>query len=138
MIKKTAALALLISLITPALARADELEHPFSEFGDKKRVALNVIGVGGAITACGAVFLFVGRSGAALHLNPDGSLKVRGLLEEAQAATSLQRVSFGVLLAGVATTVTGTVLLLLARRRTISLAPFINHDAQGLMVLGEF
>lgn len=138
MIKKTAALALLISLITPALARADELEHPFSEFGDKKRVALNVIGVGGAITACGAVFLFVGRSGAALHLNPDGSLKVRGLLEEAQAATSLQRVSFGVLLAGVATTVTGTVLLLLARRRAVSLAPFITHDAQGLMVLGEF
>lgn len=138
MIKKTAALALLISLITPALARADELEHPFSEFGDKKRVALNVIGVGGAITACGAVFLFVGRSGAALHLNPDGSLKVRGLLEEAQAATSLQRVSFGVLLAGVATTVTGTVLLLLARRRTVALAPFITHDAQGLMVRGEF
>ncbi|MBM4777024.1 MAG: hypothetical protein GQE15_04910 [Archangiaceae bacterium] len=138
MIKKTAALALLISLITPSLARADEVEHPFSEFGDKKRVALNVIGVGGAITACGAVFLFVGRSGAALHLNPDGSLKVRGLLEEAQAATSLQRVSFGVLLVGIATTITGTVMLLLARRRTVSFAPFVTHDAQGFMVLGEF
>ncbi len=138
MIKKTTALALLISLISPSRAWADELEHPFSEFGDKKRVALNVIGVGGAITACGAVFLFVGRSGAALHLNADGSLKVRGLLEEAQAATSLQRVAFGVLLAGVATTVTGTVMLLLARRRTVSLAPFLTHEVQGVMVLGEF
>lgn len=138
MIKKTTALALLLSLISPSFAWADDGEHPFSEFGDKKRVALNVIGVGGGITACGAVFLFVGRSGAALHLNPDGSLKVRGLLEEAQAATSLQRVSFGVLLAGLATTITGTAMLLLARRRAVSVTPFLTHEARGVMVLGEF
>lgn len=138
MIKKTAALALLISLISPPQAWADESEHPFSEFGNKKRVALNVIGIGGAVTASGAVFLFVGRTGAALHLNPDGSLKTRGLLEEAQSATALQRVSFGVLLAGLATTITGTVMLLLARKRPVSLAPFLTPEAQGVMVLGEF
>lgn len=113
MIKKTAAALLLLSLVGGARAHA---EHPFSEHGDQKRVALNVIGVGGAITAVGAVFLFVGRSGAGLHVNPDGSLKPRGLLEEAVAATSLQRVSAGIIVGGLATTITGTLLLLFARK----------------------
>lgn len=125
---------LIVALATPARAQ----EHPFSEHGDRKRVALNVIGIGGAVTATGAVFFFVGRSGASLHVNPDGSLKPRGLLDEAAAATSLQRVSMGVLLLGVATTVTGTVLLLLARRAPVSIAPWLGGSSQGVVVSGSF
>lgn len=135
MIKKTAVISLLaLALASPARAQ----EHPFSEHGDKKRVALNVIGVGGAVTVTGAVFFFVGRSGAALHVNADGSLKPRGLLEEAYAATSLQRVSMAIFALGVATTVTGTVLLLMARRPTVSIGPWLDGGRQGLVVTGSF
>lgn len=134
MIKKTAAVVLLLALASPARAQ----EHPFSEHGDKKRVALNVIGVGGAVTATGAVFFFVGRSGASLHVNPDGSLKPRGLLEEAAAATALQRVSMAMFLVGVATTVTGTVLLLMARRTPVAIAPWLGGGAQGVVVSASF
>ncbi|MBL8919369.1 MAG: hypothetical protein JNJ54_10945 [Myxococcaceae bacterium] len=135
MIKKTAVIPLLlVALASPANAQ----EHPFSEHGDRKRVSLNVIGVGGAVTVTGAVFFFVGRSGASLHVNPDGSLKPRGLLEEAYAATSLQRVSMAIFAVGVATTITGTVLLLLTRKPVVSVAPWLGVGQGGVAVGGVF
>lgn len=138
MIKKTAAAVLLFGLITALPAQAEEVDHLFSEFGAKKRFALNVIGVGGAVTAIGAVFFFVGRSGAGLHVNPDGSLRPLGILEEAQSATNLQRVSLAVLGVGLATTVTGTVLLLLSRRKTVTIAPMLSPNGGGLVFSGVF
>lgn len=138
MIKKTTALLVLITAFGALDARAEAGDHPFSEHGDRKRLALNVIGVGGAITACGLVFFFVGRSGASLHVNADGSLKPRGLLEEARSATSLQRVSVGVLLVGLVTTITGTVLLLNARQPAVSLSPTYDEGEGGLVLTGAF
>lgn len=127
MIKKTAALALVFSLAALP-ARAEEVDT--GDFGPKKRLALNTIGIGGAITAIGAVFFFVGRSGAGLHVNPDGSLKPTGDLNEAYSAVQVQRVSAAIALIGVAVTVTGTLLLLFGRKR-VSLAPSLSS---GLLV----
>ena len=138
MIKKTAAAALLFGLISALPAHAEEVDHLFSDVGAKKRFALNVIGVGGAVTAIGAVFFFVGRSGAGLHVNPDGSLRPLGIFEEARSATNLQRVSLAVLGVGLATTVTGTVLLLLSRKKAVTLAPMVSADGGGLVFLGVF
>jgi len=138
MIKKMAAAALLFGLITAMPAHAEEVDHLFSEVGAKKRFALNVIGVGGAVTAIGAVFFFVGRAGAGLHVNPDGSLRPLGILEEAQSAISLQRVSLAVLGVGLATTVTGTVLLLLSRKKTVTVAPMLSPNGGGLVFFGVF
>jgi hypothetical protein len=136
MIKKTTALAML--LLTALPAHAEEVDHLFSEVGAKKRFALNVIGVGGAITAIGGVFFFVGRSGAGLHVNPDGSLRPLGILEEAQSATNLQRVSLTVLGVGLATVATGTVLLLLSRKKPVTVAPMLSPGGGGLVFFGVF
>ncbi|MDP3233336.1 MAG: hypothetical protein Q8S33_36530 [Myxococcales bacterium] len=137
MIKKTAAAVLLFGLISPLPAHAEE--HLFSDVGAKKRFALNVIGVGGAVTAIGAVFFFVGRSGAGLHVNPDGSLRPLGMFEEAQSATNLQRISLAVAGVGLATTVTGTVLLLLSRKKpAVTIAPVLSSSGGGLVLIGIF
>lgn len=138
MIKKMAAAAVLIGLISALPAHAEEVDHLFSDVGAKKRFALNVIGVGGAVTAIGAVFFFVGRSGAGLHVNPDGSLRPLGLLDEAQSATNLQRVSLAVLGVGLATTITGTVLLLLSRKKPVTVAPVLSSTGAGLVLIGVF
>ncbi len=138
MIKKTAAVALLFGLISALPAHAEEVDHLFSDVGAKKRFALNVIGVGGAVTAIGVVFFFVGRSGAGLHVNPDGSLRPLGIFEEAQSATSLQRISLAVLGVGLATTVTGTVLLLLSRKKPVTVAPTLSSTGAGLVLIGVF
>lgn len=133
MIKKTAALAALISLV-PGASLAEE-EHLFSEHGSNKRIALTTIGVGGALAAVGGTFFFVGRSGAGLHVNPDGSLKPRGQVEEAEAALTLQRISITILAGGVATMIVGTVLLLAARRNQLTLAPVLTPG--GLAVVAS-
>jgi len=118
-IKKTAALAVLLSVVSLPV-RAEEIDP--GDFGAKKRLALNTIGIGGAITAVGGVFFFVGRSGAGLHVNGDGTLKATGDLSEAYSAVQVQRVSAVIVAIGVAVTITGTLLLLLGRKR-LSLAP---------------
>ncbi|MBE2252989.1 MAG: hypothetical protein IAE78_25885 [Myxococcus sp.] len=138
MIKKTAAAAMILTLATAVPTRAEEPDHLFSEYGSQKRFSLNVIGVGGALTAVGGVFFFVGRSGAGLHVNPDGSLRPQGLLEEAAAATSLQRVSLVVLAVGLATAVTGAVLLLSARKKSLTVAPTVHPGGAGVMLSGAF
>jgi len=137
MIKKTAAAVLLFGLISALPAHAEE--HLFSDVGAKKRFALNVIGVGGAVTAIGAVFFFVGRSGAGLHVNADGSLRPLGMLEEAQSATNLQRISMAMVGVGLATTATGTVLLLLSRKKpAVTIAPVLSASGGGLVLIGVF
>lgn len=138
MIKKTAAAALLFGLISALPAHAEEADHLFSDVGAKKRFALNVIGVGGAVTAIGAVFFFVGRSGAGLHVNADGSLRPLGIFEDAQSATNLQRISMAMVGVGLATTVTGTVLLLLSRKKAVTVAPMLSPSAAGLVLIGVF
>ncbi|MCA3015371.1 MAG: hypothetical protein INH41_23530 [Myxococcaceae bacterium] len=135
MIKKTTALAALLALV-PANGRALDLdERPFSQTGRQKRLALSVVGIGGAVTMASGVFFFVGRSGAALHLNPDGTLRTRGDLEEARAALTLQRVSLGALALGFATLASGLVLLVLSTSaRTFSVAPAIGAGSAGVVV----
>jgi len=133
LIKKTAALLLATSLVGGS-AHGEEVDS--GDFGPRKRLALNAIGIGGAVTAIGGVFYFVGRSGAALHVNPDGTLKPTGLLDEAYAAVRVQRVAAIIAGVGVVTVVTGTLLLLLGRKRTISVLPMLSPWVQGLAISG--
>jgi hypothetical protein len=140
MIKKMATAALLLALTAALPARAEETDSLFSDVSKKKRFAINLIGLSGAVTACGAVFFFVGRSGAGLHVNPDGSLRVLGSLEEAESATSVQRVSTVMIGVGLAATVTGAVLLLLAReqKEKVKVAPMLTAGGGGLTLFGVF
>lgn len=135
MIKKTTAMLLITSLWS-GVARGEEVDT--GDFGSRKRLALNTIGIGGAITAIGGVFFFVGRSGAGLHVNPDGSLKPSGLLDEAYAAVRVQQVSAIIAVIGIATTVTGTLMLLLGRKRAVSLVPVVSPQGPGAALIGTF
>jgi hypothetical protein len=134
MIKKTAA-ALTALTLASSPARALEVgDHPFSEQGRQKRLALTLVGIGGAVTMAGGVFFFVGRSGASLHLNPDGTLQAKGDLDEARSALALQRASVVVTALGFATLVTGTVLLFFAtRKQKLGVAPSLGPNGAGLV-----
>lgn len=134
MIKKSAAIGLVFALLATPANALEVGDHPFSEQGRQKRWGLNLIGIGGAVAMAGGVFFFVGRSGAGLHLNPDGTLQARGDLEEARSALALQRVSVVVTALGLATLVAGTVSLFFAtRKQRLGLAPFVGPQGSGLV-----
>jgi hypothetical protein len=134
MIKKTAAALVALTLVAAPARALEAGDHPFSEQGRQKRLALTLVGIGGAATMVGGVFFFVGRSGAGLHLNPDGTLRVQGDLAEARAALALQRASVVVTALGFATLVTGTVLLFFAtRKQKLGLVPAFGPQSAGVV-----
>ncbi|MDX2011010.1 MAG: hypothetical protein SFW67_12495 [Myxococcaceae bacterium] len=138
MIKKTAAALVAITLCASPARALEVGESPFSEQGRQKRLALTLVGVGGAVTMVGGVFFFVGRSGAGLHLNQDGTLQPRGDLEEARSALSLQRISIGIAAAGFATLAAGTVLLFFAtRKHRLGLMPVFGPHGASVVLTAQ-
>ncbi len=136
MIKKT---AVLLMVLLPLGARAQD-EHLFSDQGRQKRLGLTLIGLGGATAAVGGVFFFVGRAGAGLHQDPDGTLLPMGDPAEVRAAVGLQRVAGVIFVAGVATVVAGTITLLLSRegRRGMNLVPALFPGGATLLLVGTW
>lgn len=138
MIKKSATAFVALTLLASPARALEVGDHPFSERGRQKRLALTLVGLGGAVTVSGGVFFFVGRSGAGLHLNPDGTLQPRGDLEEARSALALQRVSIVITALGFAGLAAGTVMLFFATRpQKLALMPVVGPHGASVVLTAQ-
>lgn len=132
MMRRMGAVGVALLLGTSTAYAKDAENDPFSEIASRKRVAFTLIGAGGTVTAIGGLFFFVGRGGASLHLNSDGSLRSNANAEEALAAANVQRVALGVAAVGVALVIAGSVVLFTAARRRVSIAPTFFSQGVGV------
>jgi hypothetical protein len=107
-----------------------------SGFGAEKRLAFDLMGLGGAVAMTSAVFFWVGHSGAELHLSSDGTLLSKGSLDEARSALGLQQATLVLGGLGLATLLAGVVLFVKAAPGAlVSVTPWASRDGAGLSLL---